>query len=502
MRKAVLKILVVALIAVAVPHGIALAQPGSGAYDDTNALLSYSGNWTLGNTSTYANAMNGTVHYTQDSNASVSFTFTGSTITLFYTAASNRGSISVSISNVFPSISETFSAQLSEVRRQAAKTWAVPLGDHTITVRPNCSSICLIDVDAFAVNIATSSIGEYDDYHTALNNRYIGPWSSTMNASTSTIQHSLHWSDTPGSLFRFTFTGNQIGYVFSRGPDRGNALITIDGIDKGSIAEYSSDTSYPRQYSVVYRGLGSGVHNINVTISSASHPASSGHRVDLDALEVPNCPGSLINCRAYSRVFIETNNDYTAVSGNLSAASPAIRDSTATGAFSSEVFWIGQRCYTVTICTWFEGGWRRELGKFNNATFAYWQYYKPGINPVSGQLPNININYIAQYRIESHHGGNLASSNCDWHMYYAGIELTPDPPDIGICAGSIRIGGEVTDASATLHNAMGPSTFSSLQYNRNFGNWQAWNGWDFQLFDYSYTYIPIGPDSYANSGYN
>jgi hypothetical protein len=489
-------VLLVLLFSLAVQPA-ALAQAGSGTYDDTNSLLSYSGSWSLGNSTAYANALAGTVHLTSDPNAAVSFTFTGSSITLFYTAAYNRGSMVVSIS---PGFTTYVNANLSETRRQVGKTWNVTPGVHTITVRPECA--CLIDVDAFSVNIATNGVNAYDDNASALSGRFIGSWTATTSASGAYL-NTLHYSDTPGSVFRFTFTGNQIAYIFSRGPERGNALITIDGIDKGTVVQYSSDTSYPRQYDIVYRGLGPGIHILNITISANSFSASTGHRVDLDALQVPNCPGTTVPCRAYARTYLEFNNDYTAVSGYVNSTDPIIRDSTNNGAFSSEVFWIGQRRWSLGNPSYFEAGWRKEIGINGNIPFIYYGYYPYGGGFVGVPLTTAVPNFIWQYKIEciGGTGSSVASSAC-WHMYTSGVERTLSGIDIGVNAGSIRVGGEVTDASTTQHNAMGVSTFFSLTYKRNFGADTAWNGWHFQTQDYGYSLVTNNGTSFYNQGYN
>ena len=78
-----------------------------------------------------------------------------------------------------------------------------------------------------------------------------------------------------------TFTGRQVAWVASLGPNRGRATLHIDGELVGTVNLYSSVTSYRRV--VFLRSWGSvGEHTIRITVTSRS-ASSSGSRVDLDA---------------------------------------------------------------------------------------------------------------------------------------------------------------------------------------------------------------------------
>lgn len=496
MRKALSILVLTALLGLTLPSSIAFAQAvGTGTYDDANTAIQYSGTWSTVSGGTYANAMSGTLHFTQDPNATASLTFIGSSITVWYTAAYNRGIMQILLNGT--SI-DVFNTNLPEIRRQVGKTYYTTSSTtpQIITVRPYGGCVCTIDVDAFSVNIASNGVGTYDDFGTLVSSRFFGSWTSSTSTS-GAFQSTLHWSDTPGSLVRFTFFGEQIQVVFSRGPNRGRALVTIDGKDKGTIDQYSSDSAYPRQYTRTYKNLGSGIHVINIVVSSNKHSSSTGTRVDLDAFDVPACPGDVKSCRAYARVHKEYDNTYSAVASNIDFADPLLRNTT-NESFSSGVLWIGDFKFK-NIGSYFEAGWHKEMGGNNNASVLYYGYYVSG----SKFQPTVfAYAYDTRYKIQAYQ--QAGPPGCYWRMYTDAVERTgPLGADLGICAGNIRAGGEVTDTSISIHNEMGVSFFSSLTYGRNLSApTTSWNGWDFQTEDYNYGIDRVDGNSFYIKGYN
>jgi hypothetical protein len=139
------------------------------------------------------------------------------------------------------------------------------------------------DVDAFAIDIATVGEGVYDNGHSHI--RYFGSWADS-SYTPGTYNNSLKISNTPQSGFRFTFTGDEITYIYSMHSNRGRAAITIDGNNYGYIDQYSPDLR--RQIGRTFSGLGLGVHILNVVVSGTKNASSSDYYVDLDALVVGN----------------------------------------------------------------------------------------------------------------------------------------------------------------------------------------------------------------------
>lgn len=223
-----------------------------------------------------SNALWSGISRTNGTGARANITFTGSRITLFYSLDPTRGNWTAYIDTINQG---PFSSYAQETRRQVAKTWTVPSGTHRLEVRATGGGN--LDVDAFAVDIATVGDGSYDNPHAQI--RYIGNWSHLTGVA-DTYQHTLSWSNVIGSSFRFTFEGDIITYVYSTASNRGKAAVTIDGAVKDYIDMYSPTTV--RNQSKTFTGLGPGTHVINIQVTNQNHDLSSDYFVDVDMLGV------------------------------------------------------------------------------------------------------------------------------------------------------------------------------------------------------------------------
>lgn len=110
--------------------------------DDRDASLIYSGTWHNDSSSTF---LNGTARYTSDTNASVSFTFTGTAIQWYGQNDTNFGTAKVYIDGI---LAETVNVNgpMTSQKLLFSRT-GLPAGEHTILVV--CTS-ATIDVDYFA----------------------------------------------------------------------------------------------------------------------------------------------------------------------------------------------------------------------------------------------------------------------------------------------------------------------------------------------------------------
>lgn len=186
--------------------------------------------------------------------------------------AYNRGTESVYIDGA---LKATYSAYAPEVRRQIGRTWEVPYGQHTIEIRSDSNTSTGTDLDAFAVDISTFTYNTYDNTNSAI--RYTGTsWVNGLlpGAGRGTVSS----SNTVVELARLTFQGEKLVIVYTKRPDRSNAVITIDGVNKGSVNMYAA--SDQKQYSLVYDSLGSGVHIVNITNNAG------GLYIDIDYITV------------------------------------------------------------------------------------------------------------------------------------------------------------------------------------------------------------------------
>ena len=110
--------------------------------DDRDASLIYSGTWHNDSSSTF---LNGTARYTSDTNASVSFTFTGTAIQWYGQNDTNFGTAKVYIDGILAETVNVSGPMISQ--KLLFSRTGLPAGEHTILVV--CTS-ATIDVDYFA----------------------------------------------------------------------------------------------------------------------------------------------------------------------------------------------------------------------------------------------------------------------------------------------------------------------------------------------------------------
>ena len=110
--------------------------------DDRDASLIYSGTWHNDSSSTF---LNGTARYTSDTNASVSFTFTGTAIQWYGQNDTNFGTAKVYIDGILAETVNVNGPMISQ--KLLFSRTGLPAGEHTILVVRTSATI---DVDYFA----------------------------------------------------------------------------------------------------------------------------------------------------------------------------------------------------------------------------------------------------------------------------------------------------------------------------------------------------------------
>jgi hypothetical protein len=76
--------------------------------------------------------------------------------------------------------------------------------------------------------------------------------------------------------------GTELQYVYTKAPNRGMALVTIDGNPRGAIDLYSADIVW--QVRTAFGGLRAGPHEAEIQVLGRHDSASSGGFIDIDAL--------------------------------------------------------------------------------------------------------------------------------------------------------------------------------------------------------------------------
>jgi hypothetical protein len=123
--------------------------------------------------------------------------------------------------------------------------------------------------------------GYYDDFDPAI--RYRGNWTNSDKFD-GPFLHTITFSEMPGAEAAFAFAGNALVYTYSKAPNRGLAAITIDGISKGTIDQYSPTVEW--QNSSTFCCLGPGKHLLVIRVAGQKSAGSTGQFVDLDGFRV------------------------------------------------------------------------------------------------------------------------------------------------------------------------------------------------------------------------
>lgn len=92
----------------------------------------------------------------------------------------------------------------------------------------------------------------------------------------------VRYATTAGSSAKFSFKGGHVGWISTRGPDRGQAQMLVDGSPVGTVDLYSA-TAIPRQTVFTRAVDATRSHALEVRVLSTKHASSSGFRVDVDA---------------------------------------------------------------------------------------------------------------------------------------------------------------------------------------------------------------------------
>jgi hypothetical protein len=253
----------------------------AGTYDDTSSAVQYDGSWTHSNV--WPRAYGGTQSWAITFDTKFRMTFTGSRITYRYSKVYNRGDAYIYLDGNYV---ETISSYSPDTIWQAARTWSVTPGVHTIEVR--VAGDGFVDLDSFVVDIPIIGGGIYDDTHSRF--QYIGGWTlgTATTGAAGAYNQTLHWSPTPEDGATFTFDGYQLTYVYSKAWNRGKAVITIDGNNYGDVDLFWPSVVWGQCISY---DLPPGIHTVNITVANRKNPASNNFFVDVDRLIVNDSCG-------------------------------------------------------------------------------------------------------------------------------------------------------------------------------------------------------------------
>ncbi len=112
--------------------------------------------------------------------------------------------------------------------------------------------------------------------------KYEGDW-DFVNSEEAYL-NTLHHSVCPDAAASFRFTGAEIAWISTRGPDRGQAIVYIDDVLHTKVDLYCADYEFRRPVFLAF--LDGGTHIIRIEVAGKNNQLSKGCRVDIDGFAV------------------------------------------------------------------------------------------------------------------------------------------------------------------------------------------------------------------------
>lgn len=275
-------------MAAALAQAVRDNTPPSTRYQQNDTRLGYEGTWTA-SSSDYATG--GSFRFADASGASVTASFTGTSLAWIAKKSPSYGKASVSVDGGEPVLVDLYST--STVWRQKVwETGRLSPGPHVVRiewtgVRSVSSGGTHVNVDAFdVVGTLTQapspepSTNRYQQTSPLI--AYVGRWLtfSTSGASGGTYTY----TDAPASA-TISFSGTQLDWIATKGVTQGRARVSLDGGEPVSVDLYNPTVL--RQVKVWSTGLvEAGTHTLTFTWTGEGGVTGGGTRVNIDALDV------------------------------------------------------------------------------------------------------------------------------------------------------------------------------------------------------------------------
>jgi hypothetical protein len=253
----------------------------AGAWSPADARLGWSG---------------GSALQSATAGASVSFTFTGTSVRWLGSRGRNMGIAAVSLDGVLVKEVDLFHRPTDSAHMPIVTLHDLSDGRHTLTItvtgRHNTQSASPnIVVDAFEVQ-PTTTVSRWQDSNPGIN--YAGGWIQSANdgmwsgggvSNLPELPMTAHEASAAGATLTLPFRGTGIAVLGYRGPDAGIAQIQVDG---GGVTEVDLYSPVKIWQPIVYTasGLSDVNHTLTITVTGRKNGASSNTRVVIDAFDV------------------------------------------------------------------------------------------------------------------------------------------------------------------------------------------------------------------------
>jgi hypothetical protein len=249
-------------------------------HEQTEPRFTYSGTWKSPST---ASASRGSFAYADSSGASLTMRFTGTNLAWIAKTSPAYGIASVTVDGGNPVTVDLFS--LTTLWQQTVwETGVLAAGAHTVTIewtgtKGTAATGTNINVDA--IDVTGVVTGSHQEGNAKL--AYSGHWATTPDTSAS--GGSFTFADSSGSSVTARFSGIELDWLAKKGPDYGNATVTVDGGSPVTVNLYGADVLWAEM--VWSTGvLPAGAHTVKIEWTGTKDTAATGTSINVDALDV------------------------------------------------------------------------------------------------------------------------------------------------------------------------------------------------------------------------
>ena len=263
--------------------------------ESNTTRVKFTGNWAPADASWGWSG--GTARQSSTAGATVSITFTGTSVRWIGARGRNMGIALVSVDGVLREEVNLAALPTDIIHTPIITINDLKYGTHTlkITVAGRGDVSPLVVVDAFDIepNTTVSHLQDTDP-----NMQFSGgwtksslnwPWSGSGMANAPELPVTAQETETAGATLKLPFRGTGVVWIGYRGPDAGIAQVRVDNGATKEVDLYAPTATYQP---IVFRALGlaDAKHTLTITATGRKNVRSSAARVVVDAVDVIN-PG-------------------------------------------------------------------------------------------------------------------------------------------------------------------------------------------------------------------
>lgn len=256
--------------------------PAVTRFEDDNPGVEFTGNWATSTDDAYSDR---SFQHANGSGATATITFYGSSLAWIAKQGPSYGIAEVTLDGADPITVDLYSAEIL-YQHIAWETGPLTEGPHTVKIawtgdRNEAASGANISVDAFEIAGELVDVTRIEQTNNRLD--FSGAWNraSAGEASGGNFQY----ADAAEAKVTIEFTGRALSIIAKKGPNYGEAIITLAGTRTFTMDFYSAEEEW--KATVWSSGLlPDGDHTVTIQWSGTKNPLSTGTNISLDALDL------------------------------------------------------------------------------------------------------------------------------------------------------------------------------------------------------------------------